>query len=249
MSAMIMPFQSREGWRVGREGWRTLDSVDVLTYSTVSDTLLYVKSSTATGLTRVEKQARTRAALLDAAARVFVERGFQGASVELIAAEAGFTRGAFYSNFSTKEELFAELLQERVYSIYRTMAETSARPDRPTLREVGEQLAAMQEYPEGQWLFRLWLELLAHASRDPQFRQIAAGFWNANRALSAAAIENAYEEAGQKPPLAPKDIASAMIALDIGLALQHFVDPEAVPLSTYPDLYELLFGSHAPRRH
>ena len=52
--------------------------------------------ATASGLTRAEKRARTRAALRDAAARVFVERGFQGASVEVIAAEAGFTRGAFY---------------------------------------------------------------------------------------------------------------------------------------------------------
>jgi len=65
--------------------------------------------ATASGLTRAEKQARTRAALLDAAARVFVERGFQRASVELIAAEAGFTRGAFYSNFASKEELFLAL--------------------------------------------------------------------------------------------------------------------------------------------
>jgi AcrR family transcriptional regulator len=204
--------------------------------------------ATASGLTRLEKQARTRAALLDAAARVFVDRGFQGASVEVIAAEAGYTRGAFYSNFSTKEELFAELLQERVYSIYRRMAETAAGPDRPTLRETGERLAAIQGHPDGRWLFRLWLELLAHASRDPRFREIAAGFWSANRVLSAEAIATAYADAGEKPPLAPEDLASAMIALDIGLALQHFVDPEAVPLRVYPDLYELLFGSVEPDR-
>jgi AcrR family transcriptional regulator len=204
--------------------------------------------ATASGLTRAEKRARTRAALLDAAARVFVERGFQGASVEVIAAEAGFTRGAFYSNFASKEELFAELLQDRVYSIYRRMAEDAAGPERPTLRETGERLAAIQGNAEGQWLFRLWLEVLAHAGRDPQFRQIAAGFWSANRGLSARAIEGAFASAGQEPPLAPEDLATAMIALDIGLALQHFVDPEAVPLRTYPDLYELLFGPIAPRR-
>jgi AcrR family transcriptional regulator len=199
-------------------------------------------------LTRAEKRARTRAALLDAAARVFVERGFQGASVEVIAAEAGFTRGAFYSNFSTKEELFAELLQDRVYSVYRRMAEDAAGPERPTLRETGERLAAIQGHVEGQWLFRLWLEVLAHAGRDPRFRQIAAGFWSANRTLTAKAIEGGYAAAGQRPPLAAEDLATAMIALDIGLALQHFVDPEAVPLRTYPDLYELLFGAIAPER-
>jgi AcrR family transcriptional regulator len=211
--------------------------------------VLYVKRRPgASGLTRAEKQARTRAALLDAAARVFVDRGFAGASVEVIAAEAGYTRGAFYSNFSSKEQLFAELLQERVYSIYRQMAEASAGADRPTLRQVGKQLAAIQADPEGQWLFRLWLELLAHAGRDEQFRAIAAGFWSANRALTAASVEGAYSAAGRKPPVPAEHLATAMIALDIGLALQHFVDPDAVPLTAYPDLYELLFGPHAPPR-
>lgn len=193
----------------------------------------------ASGLTRAEKQARTRAALLDAAAEVFVERGFQGAGVEVIAARAGYTRGAFYSNFSTKEELFAELLQERVYSIYRGMAERSAGPAPPSLREVGEQLAAIQGDPDGRWLFRLWLELLAHAGRDDRFRAIAAGFWSANRKLTAQSIERSGVAAGA----VATDLATAMIALDIGLALQHFVDPEAVPLDVYPELYERLFGS------
>src|ERR1043166_7496522 len=122
-------------------------------------------------LTRAESQAQTRAALLQAGGGVFVERGFLGSSVEAISAEAGFSRGAFYSNFASKEELFAELLQARVYSVYRAMAEDSANvSERPPPRQVGEQLAAIQANAEGSWLFRLWLELLAHAGRDDQFR-------------------------------------------------------------------------------
>jgi AcrR family transcriptional regulator len=198
--------------------------------------------------TRKEKQAATRSLLMKAAAKVCAKRGLQQTSIDEVAEEAGYTKGAFYSNFASKEELFAELLHDRVYSIYRRMAEDAAGPERPTLRETGERLAAIQGNAEGQWLFRLWLEVLAHAGRDPQFRQIAAGFWSANRGLSARAIEGAFAAAGQEPPLAPEDLATAMIALDIGLALQHFVDPEAVPLRTYPDLYELLFGRIAPRR-
>src|SRR2546421_6481591 len=155
------------------------------------------------------------------------------ASVEAIAAEAGYTRGAFYSNFSTKEEIFAELLQQRVYSTYRQMAVASAEPQRPTLREVGEQLARIQGDPEGRWLFRLWLELLAHAGRDEQFREIAAGFWSANRGLTAKAIAGGYGP-DEQPPAPAEGLATAMIAPDIGLALQHFVDPRAVPLRLYP---------------
>jgi AcrR family transcriptional regulator len=198
-------------------------------------------------LTRAERQAQTRAALIEAAGRVFIQRGFVGSSVEAIAAEAGFTRGAFYSNFSSKEELFAELLQERVYSLYADLARRSADPaTRTTPRETGERLAAIQGDPEGRWIFRLWLELLAHAGRDPQFRMIAAGFWSGNRALAASAIEITYREAGETPPIAPERLASAWIAIDIGLALQHFVDPDAVPLDIYPELCDLLFTPHYP---
>ena len=195
-------------------------------------------------LTRAERQAETRAALLEAGARVFVERGFAGSSVEAIAAAANFTRGAFYSNFESKEELFAELLQERVYARYRAMIDESATGPPRSLREVGEELAGIQKDGEGRWLFRLWLELLAHAGRDERFRQIAAGFWKTNRARMAAMIAAAYGE--QTPPAAPDRLASAMIALDIGLALQHFVDEGDVPLDLYPELYELLFGALAP---
>ena len=200
-------------------------------------------------LTRIEQQARTRAALLEAGGRVFVERGFLGASVEAIATEAGYTRGAFYSNFSSKEELFAELLQERVYSLYAEMASKSADPaTRTTLRETGERLASIQGDPGGRWIFRLWLELLAHAGRDAEFRTIAARFWSGNRALMAGAIAKAHDEAGATPAAAPERLASALIALDIGLALQHFVDPDGAPLDLYPELYDLLFSPLDPSR-
>ncbi|HZM26793.1 MAG TPA: TetR/AcrR family transcriptional regulator [Gemmatimonadales bacterium] len=202
-------------------------------------------------LTRAEQQARTRAALIEAAGRVFIERGFAGSSVEAIAAEAGFTRGAFYSNFRSKEELFAELLQVRVYSLYADLARQSAdRATRTSPRDTGERLAAIQANPDGRWIFRLWLELLAHAGRDDEFRRIAAGFWSGNRALAASAIATAYEEADTTPPIAPNRLASAWIAIDIGLALQHFVDPEGAPLELYPELCELLFGplNPAPKR-
>src|SRR3954452_23099209 len=198
--------------------------------------------------TRAERQAETRRALLDAAAAVFAEGGLLGASVEAITAEAGYTRGAFYSNFESKEQLFAELLQDRVYARYREMAERAAgaAAERPSLREVGEQLAAIQAGSKGQWLFQLWLELLAHAGRDPSFRKIAAGFWRENRRRSAAAIASAFAEAGKDLPVPADGLASAMIALDIGLAIQHFVDPRAVPLKLYPELYEVVFGGLAP---
>jgi AcrR family transcriptional regulator len=206
-------------------------------------------TSTPVRLTRAEQRAKTRAALLEAAGRVFVERGFAGTSVEAIAAAAGYTRGAFYSNFDSKEELFAELLQEQIISRYREIARPSGDPSAwPTAREIGAAAAGVQRHPDGPWLLRLSLELLLHAGRNKEFRQIAAGFWTGTRTLGAAAIEAGYRAAGRRPPAPADQIASAMIAMEIGLALQRFVDPAAVPLEAYPELYDLVFAHLEPPR-
>jgi AcrR family transcriptional regulator len=191
---------------------------------------------------RADKQAATRAALLDAAAQLFVERGLQGASVEAISERAGFTRGAFYSNFASKEELFAELLMERVYSTYRAMAEyqLQAEGPLPSARESAEVLAQIQENPDGRWLFRLWFELLAQASRDDDMRALAKEFWSTNRKLTAQVVEKSGSD---RKGLSPEAAATALIAMDIGLAIQHHVDPEAVPLSLYPEIFGALFDA------
>ena len=189
-------------------------------------------------LTRAERQAQTRQELLDAAARVFVNRGFTGASVEEISAEAGYTRGAFYSNFRSKNELFVELLHDRVYTRYTEMTQEGLQGRPPTPRETGERLAAIQANPEGRWLWRLWFECLAQAGRDEELRELAATFWQGNREGITKLIEInlPHRKAGAKA------IATALIALDIGLAIQHFVDPEEVSLDLYPELYVLLFS-------
>jgi AcrR family transcriptional regulator len=196
-------------------------------------------------LSRKESQAETRRRLLDAGEWVFLRRGLQGSSVEEIAAEAGFTRGAFYSNFGSKDELFVELLQDRVYRNYAAMAEEAQeRPGTPRerLRWGIERVRDVQKGEDGKWLFRLWLECLSQAARDEEFRKLAATFWSGNRALLAEQIEATYEEIGEKLPLPPKQIATAMIAMDVGLAVQHLVDPEEAPLDLYVPLFDLLFG-------
>jgi AcrR family transcriptional regulator len=196
-------------------------------------------------LTRQEKQAETRERLLEAAERVFLRRGFQGSSVEEISAEAGFTRGAFYSNFESKEKLFVELLHQRVYEGYRKMAlESQAQEGSPRerLRWGIERVRDVQAGEDGRWLFRLWLECLTQAARDDEFRQLATSFWSGNRAVLASQVESVFEELGREPPLPPNQIATAMIALDVGLAVQHLVDPDEVPLDFYLPLFDLLFG-------
>jgi AcrR family transcriptional regulator len=206
--------------------------------------------ATATGapkrLTRKQKQEETRRLLLDAAERVFIRRGLQASSVEEIAAEAGFTRGAFYSNFQSKDQLFVELLHERVYDRYAQMAEEAQQQPgtpRERLRWGIERVRDVQKGEDGNWLFRLWLECLTQAARDEEFRKLAATFWSGNRAVLAEQTRDAFREAGRRPPVPAKQIATAMIALDVGLAVQHLVDPDEAPLDLYVPLFDLLFGS------
>jgi AcrR family transcriptional regulator len=194
-------------------------------------------------LTRAERQARTRQDLLDAAARVFIRRGFQGASIAAIAADAGYTRGAFYSNFESKEQLFVELLQQRVYDNYRRLLARVPGDLSPveSLRWTVRELMESYRRAENAWLFELWLECLAHVVRHPEFASLAATFWRGTRTTIATQWEDFFRKQGRELPVDARHIAVALTALDIGLAVQNLVDREEVPLELYPELYELLF--------
>ena len=67
-------------------------------------------------MTRHEKQQQTRSSLVRAAAKLFSERGLEGASIDEIAEAAGYTKGAFYANFGSKEELFLVMMDEKFSS-------------------------------------------------------------------------------------------------------------------------------------
>ena len=131
----------------------------------------------------------TRERLLEAATEVFAEDGLLGASVEAICARAGFTRGAFYSNFETKEQLFLALLEREFDRRARHLEETAAQLG-PVLREAAGQLDPERaaEYiaeffaPEGDaasW-FALETEFLLLAIRDPaiapEYQELTDGF-------------------------------------------------------------------------
>jgi AcrR family transcriptional regulator len=201
-------------------------------------------------LSRAERQAETRGALIEAAGRVIARRGFHGASIEAIAAEAGFTGGAFYANFTSKEDLFVELLEQRVFSEWRKIAaESVADPTRrPSAREVGEISAALNRHPDARWIIQLWLELMANAGRNERLRAVAAELWRGSRAMSTAILTAAYEAAGRQPPVPVEHLVSAMMALETGLSLQHYVDPEAAPVDLLPELFDLLLGPLEPPR-
>ena len=194
-------------------------------------------------LTRAEQQAQTRARLIDAAARVFARRGYQAASVEEIADEAGYSHGAVYSNFEGKADLFLAVFEDYMAERVRELAETQA-----TLPEDAP-LEARARALADQWMDRLardresmtlHMEFIAHADRDPELARRFGSRSMAMREAVARYIAHYQQEAGMELPIPVDDLALVLRALGIGLAIESLVSPEAVRHDLYGDFVELL---------
>src|SRR3954453_3654381 len=83
------------------------------------------------GMSRAEKQEATRRSLLGSASRLFCRRGLEGTSVDEVAEAAGYTKGAFYANFKSKEELFLVMLDEKFSRELERLDRTLAGTDEP----------------------------------------------------------------------------------------------------------------------
>ncbi|MEU1011938.1 TetR/AcrR family transcriptional regulator [Streptomyces sp. NPDC088810] len=112
------------------------------------------------------RRARTRARLLDAAFAVFAAKGFGRVSIEEVCEAAGFSRGAFYSNFATLDELFFALYQDRADLIAAQVADALAQ-DGPDL-DVSVSVDRVTEVLllDVDWLL-VKTDFLVHAARDP----------------------------------------------------------------------------------
>ncbi len=189
--------------------------------------------------TRREAREDTRRRLLDAALAVFLERGFAAVSVEDIATRAGFTRGALYSNFADKEELFLALvaarLEEREAEVTRLMGTSSPRALIENLRT----WRAGVDGDDDGWT-RLVAEFRTHALRNESARLRLVESERAIRTAYARAIEAQFAALGLTPP-APVDLATLLIILDTAVPVQQLIDPEGVPDGFFFDILALLF--------
>src|SRR5919106_5975705 len=107
-------------------------------------------------LSRKENQAHTRTCLLEAATKVFTRRGLEQASVDEVAEEAGYTKGAFYANFKSKEELFLAMLDERfgerIEEVERAFASDESPPEQAR-HAAGDFARVARADPETERLF------------------------------------------------------------------------------------------------
>lgn len=193
-------------------------------------------------LTREEKKARTRAQLIDAAATVFARRGFVAASLDEVAEEAGLTKGAVYSNFDSKEDLFEAVLDERF--------------DKPLQQEVeaienieGTQqqramagarmfIDAVQQERE---LFLLSLERRIYIARHPEHAPSLVPRYREQIGRVAEMIATQSRKWDLPLPLPAAQMAVAVEALSQGIELQRLADPDGVPDDLLGRLYALLF--------
>lgn len=193
-----------------------------------------------TRLSRKEQQAHTRRALLEAATRVFSRHGLAQGSVEQVAAEAGFTKGAFYANFRSKEELFLAILDERFAERVQAIDELMARGG-PMEEQAAAGGAEFQDYVRGEpeWE-RLFFEFAAHAARDDGFRRAFVARCRTLADRIAEAVAQRAGEEGVVPPGDPELFALAIYSAGNGVALQQLLDPDGTPDDLLSGMLELL---------
>jgi len=175
---------------------------------------------------RKESQAETRTSLLESAARLFTKRGMDGTSVEEIAADAGYTKGAFYANFKSKEELFLAMLDEHFAAEIERMDRALSGSGDP-----GEEARhAAKEFTdhvfhEAEWPL-LYFQFAAQASRDEDFRQELATRCRAMRAKMVEILRRWSADFPAEPPLPLEDLAAMTDIMATGFIAERTIDPE-----------------------
>jgi AcrR family transcriptional regulator len=193
--------------------------------------------------TQAERRLETREEVLAAASRVFAKNGFHGTSLDAVAEEAGFSRGAVYYNFSDKEQLFLELLDRRcaerardIREVFGTGGDIASTAEQAQLA-AREALEAMIGDPE--WR-ALYLEFLAHAARDKNFRRAFARRTDEMReALEEVVLERAALVDEDALGMTPQELAVVIDALGVGLWSHHMLHGSS---SVSPDLFSQAVG-------
>jgi AcrR family transcriptional regulator len=196
-----------------------------------------------TRLTREQSKANTRERLLDAARTVFASSGFHGASVEEIAAAAGFSTGALYSNFDGKEDLFLALMQREVEVHASEIAQAVAARDSVAERAAGgarQWMAMIEREPE---LVLLFTEFWAYGVREAAVRPKVAARFAHVRALLTKLIADGAREFDLELELPAEQLAIAIDALADGIARQKLADPDAVPDELMGTVLAMLFSA------
>jgi AcrR family transcriptional regulator len=175
----------------------------------------------------------TREKLFEAAARVFEEQGIGGASIEAIAAAAGFTRGAFYSNFTSKDELIIAMLEDHVeQSIRRNLDLLAKHENIAGFLEALKTMDRNRQDPLGRSPL-LHMEMILFVARAEKRRPELAKRLRARRQLITDIVETTLKKTGRKAALNPAWTGAVLLALEDGFRLHRLIDPETTPADSF----------------
>jgi AcrR family transcriptional regulator len=169
----------------------------------------------------------TRRKLLDSAEQIFARDGFEAARLEDIASVAGYTRGAFYANFSSKEDIFLALLEHWIGGRIEQVSSLLRRHDTPekrlrALREHYAQLAKDRRFA------LLSLEFKLFAIRHPEAHARLRAQQQKLRACGGNILTRVTRELGRSLPISSTAAAAGLGALSNTLLLEHLVDPKTL---------------------
>ena len=180
-------------------------------------------------LSRAERRKQTRQELVSAAEACFVSRGFHASSVDEVAERAGYTKGAVYSNFASKEDLFFAVYERRVEQVLTEVV--------PDLRQLGperafDELAAgalHRRDPDDGWR-AVFFEFWAHVVRHPELRERFAAIHARFLEPLAGAVRALAADWGLALPadLNADQVAVAWYAMEVGLNLERLSQPQTV---------------------
>lgn len=190
-----------------------------------------------TRLTRDDRRQRTREDLVAAARRVFLRRGFHAASLEEISDAAGYTKGAVYSNFAGKDELFLAVLDAQIARRARLQRDriTGAETLADGLRAAGRAMAELADRSPG-WMPAL-VEFWTHASHYPTLRAEAAERHERMLELYGDLLTQLAPRFGIEFTMPAKEIARSAAAFARGMAFEQLLGAGRATRTTFEELY------------
>lgn len=196
---------------------------------------------------RAESQAETRRRLLDAAEELFEERGFHGSSVAAIAARAGYTTGAIYSNFHRKEDLAVAVLERSGEASFALLIEALGSAD-----DFGDRLVEVVRWRrrllEGRKAITvLRLDLWMLSRRDPELRDVLISGRRRLRARFGVLVEQQATDAGSVLKVPAERLAAALLAAADGSSASEALGGVGLEAEAFAwTVAELMIGAMEP---
>jgi len=192
----------------------------------------------------LEKNLNTRGRILAAASQVFAEHGYDGATLDMVAADAGVTKGAVYWHFASKGELFLALLERDVQWMSKAIPEVLKRvseiedPIERWTKVLESEFEICTENPD--WP-RLFLEF-SHSSRNPEVRERLRELYDKTLEIIGDAVRQAQESGHLWPELDPDAVGILFRSLLNGLLLNWLVYREQINTDVLlPELARILW--------